>query len=142
MTNPEHTTTPAAGAPRRALAVAGLVTALLGPVVLVLLIDHPLWRSTGLPAFVAMGLGCVLAAFAWRADRRRVTRILTATTWLLTAVFAWGFFQWARMPEASGFTRLRQAPAFTLPDQDGRPVALAELLRKGPVHLVFYRGFW
>lgn len=30
------------------------------------------------------------------------------------------------------------APDFTLPDQDGRPVHLAELLGKGPVLLYFY----
>lgn len=30
------------------------------------------------------------------------------------------------------------APDFTLPDQDGRPVHLAELLAKGPVLLYFY----
>ena len=30
------------------------------------------------------------------------------------------------------------APDFTLPDQDGRPVHLAELLARGPVLLYFY----
>lgn len=34
------------------------------------------------------------------------------------------------------------APDFTLPDAAGRPVALAELLKSGPVVLVFYRGNW
>ena len=36
----------------------------------------------------------------------------------------------------------QSAPAFTLPDAAGQPVALAELLRSGPVVLVFYRGNW
>jgi len=31
-----------------------------------------------------------------------------------------------------------KAPDFTLPDQDGKPVALAEALRTGPVILAFY----
>ncbi|HEX7029992.1 MAG TPA: peroxiredoxin [Gammaproteobacteria bacterium] len=31
-----------------------------------------------------------------------------------------------------------QAPDFTLPDQDGNPVRLADLLAKGPVLLYFY----
>ena len=35
-----------------------------------------------------------------------------------------------------------QAPDFTLPDQQGRPVALSELLREGPVVVTFYRGGW
>ena len=35
-----------------------------------------------------------------------------------------------------------EAPAFTLPAQDGHRVALADELAHGPVVLVFYRGFW
>ena len=34
------------------------------------------------------------------------------------------------------------APDFTLPNARGRPVALAELLKRGPVILTFYRGVW
>ena len=34
------------------------------------------------------------------------------------------------------------APSFTLPDADGGPVALADLLADGPVVLVWYRGGW
>lgn len=34
------------------------------------------------------------------------------------------------------------APAFTLPDPDGRSVASADLLGEGPVVLTFYRGVW
>ena len=36
----------------------------------------------------------------------------------------------------------QQAPAFTLPDAMGQPVALTNLLQAGPVVLVFYRGNW
>jgi peroxiredoxin Q/BCP len=31
-----------------------------------------------------------------------------------------------------------KAPAFTLPDTDGKPVALAKLLEQGPVILAFF----
>ena len=34
------------------------------------------------------------------------------------------------------------APDFTLPDAQGRPVALSSLLQLGPVALTFYRGGW
>jgi len=34
------------------------------------------------------------------------------------------------------------APSFTLPDQEGRLVHSHELLAKGPLVLVFYRGMW
>ncbi|MGB0695352.1 MAG: peroxiredoxin-like family protein [Rhodospirillaceae bacterium] len=36
----------------------------------------------------------------------------------------------------------QRAPDFTLTDQDGNAVALADLLAKGPVVLSFYRGVW
>ncbi|WP_175690569.1 peroxiredoxin-like family protein [Burkholderia anthina] len=35
-----------------------------------------------------------------------------------------------------------RAPVFELPDAEGRPVRLNELLKDGPVVLVFYRGQW
>ncbi len=35
-----------------------------------------------------------------------------------------------------------QAPAFTLPDQNGNPVSSAELLVKGPLVVAFLRGRW
>jgi hypothetical protein len=34
------------------------------------------------------------------------------------------------------------APGFALPAQDGSPVSLAGTLARGPVALVFYRGYW
>lgn len=34
------------------------------------------------------------------------------------------------------------APAFTLPNAHGAPVALADIVRRGPVILTFYRGVW
>jgi hypothetical protein len=34
------------------------------------------------------------------------------------------------------------APSFTLPDQEGHLVHSPDLLAKGPLVLVFYRGMW
>jgi peroxiredoxin len=34
------------------------------------------------------------------------------------------------------------APTFTLPDATGRPIALDDLLARGPVVITFYRGGW
>ncbi len=34
------------------------------------------------------------------------------------------------------------APPFSLPAQDGRTVTLADEVARGPVALVFYRGYW
>lgn len=35
-----------------------------------------------------------------------------------------------------------EAPAFTLNDPDGKPIASADLLAKGPLVVSFYRGVW
>jgi hypothetical protein len=35
-----------------------------------------------------------------------------------------------------------EAPAFTLPDQEGRLVHSVQLLAQGPLVLNFYRGMW
>ena len=35
-----------------------------------------------------------------------------------------------------------RAPDFALPNGDGKIVLLAEYVTRGPVVLVFYRGFW
>ncbi len=37
---------------------------------------------------------------------------------------------------------LAPAPDFTLPDEQGRPVRLQDLLGQGPILLLFYRGDW
>lgn len=43
----------------------------------------------------------------------------------------------ARVPKVGD-----RAPDFTLPDSDGRPVSLQDLLARGPAVLSFYRGRW
>ncbi|MDT8388141.1 MAG: peroxiredoxin-like family protein [Thiogranum sp.] len=47
----------------------------------------------------------------------------------------------AAMP-APGLEAGTTAPDFTLPDSTGNAVQLAELLKQGPVVLIFYRGAW
>lgn len=47
-------------------------------------------------------------------------------------------------PQSAGSVAVQrdQAPMFVLPDENKQPVALASELQKGPVVVVFYRGFW
>ncbi len=68
--------------------------------------------------------------------------------------FGYGLFYVARqLPSSTAAPRVGQkAPEFTLLDQNGKPVALADLLSSPPsgapsakakgVLLIFYRGFW
>src|SRR6266850_300602 len=68
--------------------------------------------------------------------------------------FSYGLFYVARqLPAATEAPRVGQkAPDFTLPDQNGKTVTLAELLTSAPTGaggakangalLIFYRGYW
>lgn len=70
----------------------------------------------------------------------------------LLAFFSFGIVYLARqLPPSKGAPQVGQkAPDFTLPDKDGNPVALSELLGSGSsgregvngVLLIFYRGYW
>jgi uncharacterized protein with PQ loop repeat len=54
------------------------------------------------------------------------------------------FYELRQVPASTGAPRVGQkAPEFTLPDQDDKPVALANLVSGSKaVVLIFYRGFW
>jgi len=80
--------------------------------------------------------------------------ILTALSLAGIGFFCYGLLFVARqLPPATAAPRVGQkAPDFTLPDQDGKPVTLAELLKSAPpgapggkangALLIFYRGHW
>jgi hypothetical protein len=71
--------------------------------------------------------------------------IFTAIALFLFAFFSYEIFYVLRqVPLSSQAPRIGQkAPKFTLADQNGRSVALADLLSGSKaVALIFYRGFW
>jgi cytochrome oxidase Cu insertion factor (SCO1/SenC/PrrC family) len=70
--------------------------------------------------------------------------IFTTVALLVFAFFAYGVFYVARqLPASAAAPRVRQkAPDFTLPDQNGRPVGLADLISGKGALLIFYRGYW
>ena len=53
------------------------------------------------------------------------------------------FFVFRDVPASAGAPRIgEKAPAFTLPDQNGKQIALADLLSPHGAILIFYRGHW
>jgi len=73
--------------------------------------------------------------------------ILAMLSIVAVGLFCYGLFYVARqMPASASAPRLGQtAPDFTLPDQDGKAVALHDVLSSSStraVLLIFYRGFW
>jgi hypothetical protein len=130
------------------LVIAGMVSFPL------LFINFPLTRDfpwANLVLFAA-GLGLLGVGVA-RAYRRRDEyrgRIFGPVLGLLSlatvAFFVWGVFIVARqLPASAAAPHVGQkAPDFVLTDQDGKPLALADLLSppsKAAV-LIFYRGYW
>jgi hypothetical protein len=71
--------------------------------------------------------------------------ILATLCILMFGFFSYVFFyQLRQVPPSTGAPRVGQkAPDFTLLDQDGKDVALGDLIsRSKAVALIFYRGFW
>ena len=144
-----------------AVALAGLFSYPL------LLIDFPVtrdfpWVNLVLfaAAFVLLGIGLSRAFRQPAVYRGRVFgSLLTLLSVAGVGMFCYGLLYVARqLPSSAGAPRVGQkVPDFILPDQDGKPVALAELLNTSSTApatqtttvppgngalLIFYRGYW
>jgi hypothetical protein len=134
---------PARRTAARTVALFGAALVLLGAFTYVPLLDVPWIRSTAAPNLAAMILGTALGILGAARLRRRWPWILAVGESLMTLLFIGGIFGLMRLPAAPDALPVRAAaPDFTLPDQDGKPVTLSSFRSRGPVLLVFYRGFW
>ncbi len=124
------------------LALFALFVTIAGPLLYRALMGNPWVRSSGAPAFVLMALGTMLGIRAIAQDRRLLVRGIGALSPLLTVLFTYIFVWGLALPAAPHLDELADAPMFTLPDEEGRPVSLAEVTAEGPALLVFYRGYW
>jgi hypothetical protein len=136
-------TPPARRAAAKAGALLGAAFVLLGAFTYIPLLDVPWIRSTAAPNLAAMILGTALGIFGAARLRRRWPWILAVGESLMTLLFIGGIFGLLRLPATPHALPVRAAaPDFTLPDQDGQHVTLSSFRGRGPILLVFYRGFW
>jgi AhpC/TSA family len=70
--------------------------------------------------------------------------IFALVSLLAFGLFAYGAFYLVRqVPASTSAPRVgEKAPEFALPDQDGKQVALADLISPKGAILIFYRGHW
>src|SRR5262245_22232094 len=140
---------------------AGFLLVLAAPSLFgVVFFRFPATRAFPCPPFLLLAAGLTLMTLGLRRAYREphlyrgkiVGTILAAVGVAIFALFGWGAFYFARqLPPSTGAPQVGQkAPDFTLPDKDGHPVTLSELLASGErgskrvsgVVLVFYRGYW
>jgi AhpC/TSA family len=140
---------------RNFLPLGGFLVCLVGFVsYFVLFVRFPVTRDLPWASWLLFAAGLALAvAGVARAFRRPETyrgRILGPVLGVLSLAVV-GFFLFAtlvatrQMPAAPNVPKVGQkAPTFTLPDSQGRPVALQELVGPGKpwIVLIFYRGYW
>ena len=132
---------------------AGFVLAVGGLFAYEFLVQFPITRDFPWANLLLFGIGAALLVVGlFRAfGRSQLYRgkifgsIFTTIALVLFSFFAYEIFYVLRqVPPSVGTPRIGQeAPEFTLPDQNEKLVALADLLsRSKAVALIFYRGFW
>ena len=123
------------------LAIIALVLTIVAFPAYVFTMDTAVLRNTGVVLFGVAGVGVILGLISitkpgfWR-------RAAFALNLVIAGLFVYGFLFLTQLPETPVAQQAAHVPDFTLMDQNGKPVTLAKLRAKGPVHLVFYRGYW
>ena len=131
----------------------GFVAALGGLFSYGLFASYPITRDFPWANLLLFGIGGALLIFGlFRAFGRPqlyrgkiVGSIFTAIALFLFAFFSYEIFYILRqVPLSAHAPRVgEKAPEFTLPDQNGKPITLDDLLSDSKaVALIFYRGFW
>jgi hypothetical protein len=122
------------------LGLSGFVVVAGSAVLDFFLLDVPEIRN-GYWTYLPIAIGVVMAVIGLIRERVKAT-------WTFALLCAVGFLGYSvgrflpapPVPPAAAVGQ--KFPDFTLPDQDGKLVSLAELRRTGPVVVVFFRGGW
>ena len=101
-------------------------------------------RNYAIPNWLLVVAGLLLSVTATMratSGRRRRPAVLLGLNVVVAGAFAVMLYGISTVPRATGPTLGVAAPDFTLADQTGKPVRLADF-RGSPLLLVFYRGHW
>ena len=130
------------------LAAAGLALGIAGVAGYFFVVFHLPWlpgvRNHAIPNWLLVVAGLLLSVTATAratTGRRRRPAVLLGLNVVVASAFAVMLYGIATVPRATGPTLGVAAPDFTLADQTGKPVHLADF-RGSPLLLVFYRGHW
>jgi AhpC/TSA family len=131
----------------------GFVCAIAGFLSYFFFIQFPFTRDFPWVNFLLFGVGGIflLAGLVRAFGKPQLYRgkvfgpILAVLSVLISGFFFYLiFYELRQVPASTGAPHVGQkAPEFTLPDQDDKPAALADLISGSKaVVLIFYRGFW
>lgn len=126
------------------LTVIGAALTWTGGISYALLIGHPWVRSTAIPNFSLMLAGIGLGVWAAVRAGGGWPTWVAASSVAMTGFFTFAFVVMFRLPSspATGTEVGDPAPDFAVANQEGQPISLFDFRGRGPVLLVFYRGFW
>lgn len=125
------------------IALAVCVAAFVGAASWAMLLDIPSIRSTAWVNFIMVGADVAIGIWLALRWRRRIVTVLAGVNVTVLVLFTAAFFFMMTVPTTGHELATGQPAAdFTLPNHDGSSVSLADFHAKGPVLLVFYRGFW
>ena len=137
----------------------GFIFAILGFVTYGYLVRFPITRDFPWLNFLLFIVSGILLAVGLKRAFRQSQRyrgkifgsIFAGLSLCISAFFTFiVFYQLNQVPASKGAPRVGEtAPEFTLPDQNNKSVALADLIslpapnrNPGAALLIFYRGFW
>lgn len=125
------------------LALAGLLTTLVGGVSYFLLMSITWIRVHAIPNIALVIVGSAICWYAVSRKRGKLIIAGTVLSSLVTVGFLLAIFVLMRLPPPQKDLAIgSQPPDFTLPSHEGAPISLSDYRGKGPVFIVFYRGFW